>query len=139
MDHYERIVNIFQLSRAVIGLGIGLMTPINSVYLREISDSKTRSHLFILNCLLWNGGTFLVFVLGYLLPWRLVAVPGFVFPLIPVLFFFLIPETPTWLLTRWYFCINVFDTKLCAGGREIKPSNQCFIFMVAELRLLKKC
>ena len=42
--------------RAVTGLGIGLITPITTLYLREISVPELRGHLFIINCLFWNGG-----------------------------------------------------------------------------------
>ena len=64
------------LARAVTGLGLGLITPVNTLYLREISVPRLRGHLFIINCLLWNGGTFLMFIAGSLLPWKLATIPG---------------------------------------------------------------
>ena len=88
------------LARAVTGLGIGLITPITTLYLREISIPRLRGHLFIINCLLWNGGTFLMFILGSLLPWKLATIPGFSFPLVPILLAWTLPESPTWLVSR---------------------------------------
>ena len=98
-------LTLLYLARAVTGLGIGLITPVTTLYLREISIPQLRGHLFIINCLFWNGGTFLMFILGSLLPWKLATVPGFSFPMVPILLAWFLPESPTWLVSR-YIKIN---------------------------------
>ena len=106
------------LARAVTGLGIGLITPITTLYLREISIPQLRGHLFIINCLFWNGGTFLMFIVGSLLPWKLATIPGFSFPLFPILLAWLLPESPTWLVSRCIQLIMHLFMALCIKGKS---------------------
>jgi hypothetical protein len=41
-----------------------------------------------------------MYILGWLLPWRLTTLPGALLPLLPLVLLPLLPETPCWLLGR---------------------------------------
>lgn len=42
-----------------------------------------------------------MFILGSLLPWKLATIPGFSFPMVPILLAWFLPESPTWLVSRY--------------------------------------
>ena len=41
-----------------------------------------------------------MYILGWGLPWRLTTLPGALIPILPILLLALIPESPSWLLSR---------------------------------------
>ena len=45
-----------------------------------------------------SSGITLVYILGFLLPWRIVCLVCAIFPLSSILLTKLVPESPTWLL-----------------------------------------
>ena len=47
-----------------------------------------------------NTGNLLMYILGWLLSWRLSCIPGAFIPFLPALLLLLLPETPAWLLGR---------------------------------------
>ena len=44
--------------------------------------------------------TQVMYLLGWLLPWRLTCLPGALLPLLPAVLVLALPETPAWLLAR---------------------------------------
>ena len=87
-------------ARAIAGVGIGAGVPIASIYLREISTPQLRGTLTILMPAAANTGNLLMYILGWGLPWRLTTLPGALIPILPILLLALIPESPSWLLSR---------------------------------------
>eukprot|EP00092_Neocalanus_flemingeri_P013767 GFUD01014847.1.p1 GENE.GFUD01014847.1~~GFUD01014847.1.p1 ORF type:complete len:578 (+),score=118.94 GFUD01014847.1:284-2017(+) len=87
-------------ARAITGVGIGAGVPIASMYLREISTPELRGQLTIFMPLAANTGNLLMYIFGYLMPWRLTTLPGAFLPLLPIFLVFLLPETPVWLVSR---------------------------------------
>ena len=63
-----------------------------------------------------------MFVVGSLLPWKLATIPGFSFPLCPILLAWLLPESPTWLVSRYTQLIMdlfiVDHVTLCVKGKS---------------------
>jgi len=88
------------IARAITGVGIGAGVPIASIYMREISTPKLRGTLVILMPAAANTGNLLMYILGWGLPWRLTTLPGALIPILPILLLALIPESPSWLLSR---------------------------------------
>ena len=88
------------IARTITGLGIGAGVPIASIYLREISTPELRGTLTILMPAAANTGNLLMYILGWLLSWRLSCIPGAFIPLLPALLVIFLPETPAWLLGR---------------------------------------
>lgn len=88
------------IARTVTGLSIGAMVPIHTIYLREISTEELRGSMAIFMPASCNTGNLGMYVVGYLLPWRLATLPGSALPLLTVAFLYFMPETPTWLVSR---------------------------------------
>ncbi|KAI4995440.1 hypothetical protein ZWY2020_035343 [Hordeum vulgare] len=83
--------------RLLEGFGVGIISYTVPVYIAEISPRNKRGALGCVNPLSVTLGMVLAYVLGMLVPWRMLAVIG-TLPctiLIPGLFF--IPESPRWL------------------------------------------
>ena len=88
------------IARTITGLGIGAGVPIASIYLREISTPDLRGTLTILMPAAANTGNLLMYVFGWLLPWREACLPGIFIPVLPIIMVMALPETPTWLLSK---------------------------------------
>ncbi|XP_037426688.1 sugar transporter ERD6-like 4 isoform X2 [Triticum dicoccoides] len=85
------------MGRLLEGFGVGIISYTVPVYIAEISPQNKRGALGSVNPLSITIGTVLAYVLGMLVPWRMLAMIG-TLPctiLIPGLFF--IPESPRWL------------------------------------------
>uniref|UniRef100_A0A453J4V2 Major facilitator superfamily (MFS) profile domain-containing protein n=1 Tax=Aegilops tauschii subsp. strangulata TaxID=200361 RepID=A0A453J4V2_AEGTS len=83
--------------RLLEGFGVGIISYTVPVYIAEISPRNKRGALGCVNPLSVTLGMVLAYVLGMLVPWRMLALIG-TLPctiLIPGLFF--IPESPRWL------------------------------------------
>ncbi|VAI24999.1 unnamed protein product [Triticum turgidum subsp. durum] len=83
--------------RLLEGFGVGIISYTVPVYIAEISPRNKRGALGCVNPLSVTLGMVLAYVLGMLVPWRMLAVIG-TLPctiLIPGLLF--IPESPRWL------------------------------------------
>ena len=71
--------------------------------------------------------TQVMYLLGWLLPWRLTCLPGALLPLLPAVLVLALPETPAWLLARSAAGHSSLDTDdtICAGGRGGRPWPPC--------------
>ena len=95
-----RSLSHLYIARTITGIGIGAGVPIASIYLREISTPELRGTLTILMPAAANTGNLLMYILGWLLAWRLTCLPGALIPLLPFIMVTGLPETPAWLLSR---------------------------------------
>ena len=95
-----RSLSHLYIARTITGIGIGAGVPIASIYLREISTPELRGTLTILMPAAANTGNLLMYILGWLLAWRLTCLPGALIPLLPFIMVIGLPETPAWLLSR---------------------------------------
>ena len=95
-----RSLSHLYIARTITGVGIGAGVPIASIYLREISTPQLRGTLTILMPAAANTGNLLMYILGWLLAWRLTCLPGALIPLLPFIMVLGLPETPAWLLSR---------------------------------------
>ena len=95
-----RSLSHLYIARTITGIGIGAGVPIASIYLREISTPELRGTLTILMPAAANTGNLLMYILGWLLAWRLTCLPGALIPLLPFIMVLGLPETPAWLLSR---------------------------------------
>jgi len=69
------------IAKVITGVGMGANVPIVSMYSREISTTKLRGTLGLLNPAFCNSGFLVMFILGAILPWRLATLPGAIYPL----------------------------------------------------------
>ncbi|XP_055302406.1 facilitated trehalose transporter Tret1-like [Sitodiplosis mosellana] len=85
---------------AFLGLGIGLMEAPIITYLGEICEPSTRDVLLTFTNISGTMGTFTIYFLNTLMPWRSVALFCLSVPMITAVAVCFIPETPQWLLSK---------------------------------------
>ncbi|XP_056860656.1 sugar transporter ERD6-like isoform X5 [Raphanus sativus] len=86
--------------RLLLGIGVGLFSYVIPVYIAEIAPKHVRGSFVFANQLMQNCGIALFFIIGNLVPWRLLAIVGFVPCVLHVFCLFFIPESPRWLAKK---------------------------------------
>lgn len=98
----------FVLARLIGGLGIGIASTISPLYIAEVAPARIRGSLVALNQLAIISGILCAYLIDWLcvqcfepaLAWRWMfaaaAVPALAF----LLFLFLVPESPRWLVKQ---------------------------------------
>ncbi|KAF3570201.1 hypothetical protein F2Q69_00063656 [Brassica cretica] len=86
--------------RLLLGIGVGLFSYVIPVYIAEIAPKHVRGSFVFANQLMQNCGIALFFIIGNFLPWRLLAIVGFVPCVLHVFCLFFIPESPRWLAKK---------------------------------------
>ncbi|CAH0381023.1 unnamed protein product [Bemisia tabaci] len=97
-----RATSVYQLYLVVVlmGVSIGLMeAPLHS-YIGEVGEPHFRGIMSTMATAATILGVLAMHVLGYLFPWRTVALISAAVPLISILCLTQIPESPTWLITN---------------------------------------
>ncbi|XP_057868263.2 sugar transporter ERD6-like 16 isoform X2 [Cryptomeria japonica] len=85
------------IARLLVGFGAGLTSYTVPVYIAEISPKNMRGGLTTTNQLFITTGILIVYLLGTLLKWRVVALIGTIPSILLAAGLFLIPESPRWL------------------------------------------
>ncbi|CAF2260544.1 BnaA08g26700D [Brassica napus] len=86
--------------RLLLGIGVGLFSYVIPVYIAEIAPKHVRGSFVFANQLLQNCGIALFFIIGNFIPWRWLAIVGFVPCVLHVFCLFFIPESPRWLAKK---------------------------------------
>ncbi|XP_045473515.1 facilitated trehalose transporter Tret1-like isoform X1 [Harmonia axyridis] len=89
---------VLLLGRFIAGLSTGLTAATGQVLVGEITQPHLRGILCSLPFASYSFGILLVYTFGYFLPWRYVAVLSAVLPILSLLLFFFLPESPIWLM-----------------------------------------
>ncbi|XP_044754015.1 facilitated trehalose transporter Tret1-like isoform X2 [Coccinella septempunctata] len=89
---------VLLLGRFVAGLSTGLTAATGQVLVGEITQPHLRGILCSLPFASYSFGILLVYTFGYFLPWRYVAVLSTILPILSLLLFFFLPESPIWLM-----------------------------------------
>eukprot|EP00252_Welwitschia_mirabilis_P004020 TRINITY_DN1416_c0_g1_i2.p1 TRINITY_DN1416_c0_g1~~TRINITY_DN1416_c0_g1_i2.p1 ORF type:complete len:363 (-),score=40.58 TRINITY_DN1416_c0_g1_i2:931-2019(-) len=88
---------LLDIGRIFSGCGVGLTSYTVPVYIAEIAPKHLRGGLTNTNQLFITTGTLIVYLVGMIVEWRLLALIGIV-PCVILLFgLFFIPESPRWL------------------------------------------
>ncbi|CAL5397379.1 unnamed protein product [Camellia sinensis] len=94
------------LGRLSLGYGIGLLSYVVPVYIaeitpRDIRGTFTTAHQFLDSC-----GVSIMYLIGTIITWRILAAIGIIPCLIQFVGLFFIPESPRWLAKnyRWSDC-----------------------------------
>ncbi|CAH0555937.1 unnamed protein product [Brassicogethes aeneus] len=85
------------LGRLVAGLSAGLTAAAGQVLIGEISEPHLRGIFSSVPFASYSFGILIVYALGSLVQWRYVAGICTVLPLVSILSFFFLPESPVWL------------------------------------------
>ncbi|XP_010528850.1 PREDICTED: sugar transporter ERD6-like 3 isoform X2 [Tarenaya hassleriana] len=83
--------------RLLLGIGVGLFTYVIPIYIAEITPKHVRGAFVFANQLMQNCGISLFFIIGNVIPWRTLALIGFLPCALQVVGLFFIPESPRWL------------------------------------------
>ncbi|KAG2305461.1 hypothetical protein Bca52824_034112 [Brassica carinata] len=86
--------------RLLLGIGVGLFSYVIPVYIAEIAPKHVRGSFVFANQLMQNCGIALFFIIGNFVPWRLLAIVGFVPCVLHIFCLFFIPESPRWLAKK---------------------------------------
>lgn len=127
------------LGRLAGGYGIGAFSYVVPVYIAEIAPVNLRGSLASLNQLMIAAGVSVVYIIGLVISWRLLALTG-VFPCAIMLFgFFFTPESPRWLAKKG--SQKEFRTALQKlRGQDVDISNEAAGIerYIQEIELLPK-
>ncbi|CAK9794698.1 Facilitated trehalose transporter Tret1 [Anthophora quadrimaculata] len=88
------------VARFFTGISGGMTLFLVPLYVSEIAADGIRGMLGSLMVFLLNGGLLLGYILGALISYRLFSIVALVFPLLYVVFFLFVPETPVHLVRR---------------------------------------
>lgn len=88
---------MLDIGRLFSGCGVGLTSYTVPVYIAEITPKNLRGSLTNTNQLLITTGTLIVYLLGMVAEWRVLAITGIVPCALLLLGLFFIPESPRWL------------------------------------------
>ncbi|XP_044271366.1 facilitated trehalose transporter Tret1 [Tribolium madens] len=89
---------ILLAGRVVAGLSAGLTAAAGQVLIGEITEPHLRGMFSSVPFASYSFGILLVYALGSVLPWRLVAGLSTVLPVLAITIFFFLPESPVWLV-----------------------------------------
>ncbi|XP_072945856.1 facilitated trehalose transporter Tret1-2 homolog [Epargyreus clarus] len=88
------------LGRFFTGLCVGLLGPLSPVYIGETTEPKYRGIFLAGVSLAIAVGILVAHILGTYLTWQWTAVICCIFPVLGVLLLSLVPESPTWLISK---------------------------------------
>ncbi|KAL3750200.1 hypothetical protein ACJRO7_011221 [Eucalyptus globulus] len=86
------------IGRLLNGLGIGIVCYVVPVYIAEITPKSIRGAFTALNQFLLCCGFSLIYFLGTIVSWRILALIGCIPCLLQIFGLFFIPESPRWLI-----------------------------------------
>lgn len=116
------------LGRLSLGYGIGLLSFVVPVYIAEITPKNLRGAFTTVNQFMICCGISVMYVVGTVINWRILAAVGTIPCFILLLGQFVIPESPRWLAKndRWLDCEDALqrlrgsNADISAEATEIK-------------------
>ncbi|KAG6464086.1 hypothetical protein O3G_MSEX014270 [Manduca sexta] len=85
-------------ARAIVGMGVSGSYVVTPLYIKEISEDSIRGTLGSLVVLSQNLGNLVVFILGEYLSYKAILWVCLAVPILHILLFMTMPETPSYLL-----------------------------------------
>jgi len=93
-------VTMVVFSRAMAGLGDGLMYPTVLVYIAETASKELRSTMGNFVNISFNMGLIITYLLSTVVTWRLLTWLAIIPPTLTILMMMILPETPYWLAEK---------------------------------------
>ncbi|XP_017070524.1 facilitated trehalose transporter Tret1-2 homolog [Drosophila eugracilis] len=93
-----RGIKVVLFARFLCGFATGILGGPGQVYIAETTEPNLRSLLIGAPYVAYSLGILLVYSLGYMMNWRVVAWCANILPLLAMISISFIPETPAWLL-----------------------------------------
>lgn len=118
------------IGRLFVGYGVGLTSFTVPVYIAEITPKNLRGGLTATHQLSITIGTLLVYLIGMLVGWRLLAIIGIIPCVLLALGLFFIPESPRWLTKvgrneESEEALQAFRGKNCDVSAEAAEIREC--------------
>ncbi|KAB1202304.1 Sugar transporter ERD6-like 18 [Morella rubra] len=85
------------LGRLSLGVAIGIIAYVVPIYIAEITPQNLRGGFTSANQLLISSGLSLMYFIGNIISWRILALIGAIPCLLEIIGLFLIPDSPRWL------------------------------------------
>lgn len=120
--------------RILCGVCAGLCLPSAQIYVTECTDAKIRGVIGSFPSMAMSAGILLAYIMGTFLRWDLLAWMCAGFSLMICGAVGLLPESPTWLLTRdedeqavrsrkWLKLSGGLESSLPGGGKLLQPAD----------------
>lgn len=93
-------LGLMLLGRFFTGLCVGLLGPLGPVYIGETSEPKYRGFFLAAISLAIAVGILVCHIIGTFMTWQWTATISCLFPILSVILLMLIPESPTWLISK---------------------------------------
>ncbi|CAG0886339.1 unnamed protein product [Cyprideis torosa] len=90
--------NLIATARAIQGLICGILIPIQQQYNSECAHNRLRGICLAMGMSQMTFGALVVYIIGYFLPWDYTCLVIMGIQLLPYPFFWLVPESPYWLV-----------------------------------------
>ncbi|KAI3445038.1 hypothetical protein Pfo_001703 [Paulownia fortunei] len=94
---FSKNVWLLDIGRLLTGFGVGLLSYVVPVYIAEITPKNLRGAFTAVNQLMICCGASIMYLVGNVITWRLLALIGIIPCLIQLLGLLIIPESPRWL------------------------------------------
>ncbi|KAI5659006.1 hypothetical protein M9H77_27799 [Catharanthus roseus] len=94
---------MLDLGKLLLGIGIGLQCFVAPVYIGEIAPKSIRGACTFANEFMATVAMSMMYFVGNLIPWRILAAIGVAPCILQVLGLFFIPESPRWLVSSYLF------------------------------------
>ncbi|KAL9265176.1 Sugar transporter ERD6-like 5-like protein [Drosera capensis] len=101
---FAKVSWLLDIGRFAVGLGVGLLSYVVPVYIAEITPKNLRGGFTALHQLMICCGGSLMYLIGTIVLWRILAIVGTIPSLVQLLGLPFIPESPRWLAKngRWH-------------------------------------
>ncbi|GAA0143757.1 hypothetical protein LIER_04365 [Lithospermum erythrorhizon] len=94
---FSKTAWLLDIGRLSIGYGIGTLSYAVPIYIAEITPKNVRGVFTALNQMMICFGVSVMYLVGTLISWRILALIGIVPGILQLLGLFFIPESPRWL------------------------------------------
>ncbi|KAK3031611.1 hypothetical protein RJ639_035617 [Escallonia herrerae] len=94
---FSKVSWLLDLGRLSLGYGIGLLSYVVPIYIAEITPKNLRGAFTTVNQLMICCGVSVMYLVGTMISWRMLALIGTIPCLLELLGLFLILESPRWL------------------------------------------
>ncbi|CAG9761018.1 unnamed protein product [Ceutorhynchus assimilis] len=95
-----RSIAMLLAGRFLTGICIGILSPVLTIYVAEISDPVFRGFLSPTVILALNLGISIAHVMGTFVKWKLVALSACIYPIACFVLLLFMPESPTYLIKK---------------------------------------
>ncbi|KAL2901920.1 Sugar transporter ERD6-like 5 [Bienertia sinuspersici] len=100
---FAKVAWLLDVARLLNGIRIGIFSYVVPVYIAEITPKDLRGGFTAAHQLMICFGVSLIWIVGTIIHWRILALIGIIPSILQFLGVFFIPESPRWLAknTRW--------------------------------------